>query len=269
MRVGILLAMWVLGCGSPQEVMTGRPETRPVEIAEAAAPTSCDEVSAEQLIAVLGDDAPSPRPTDAPRAVRTELTGTECAEAVLVVRAAGDTFEEHRYLQEEDGATDHLWVFRWAENGWAPVGSATFNASLDSGTLDYSPGVTAIRTLALGAHGGLLVVTTEQAQGSVDPRWSRIREHFFVIAEAELREALACNVAESVMGGPCRSGTHTERELSVRAGDVPMLHVRRTGYTDIDDEEECAVDSDIEPERNGDYRLVAGRFEPIGPDLCR
>lgn len=276
-----LRSLWVTflltGCGvSPPSVPLESVESRSSSVDLVTTdrhdadlnPADCHEADSHQLFTALGDDAPTPRVGDELRTLHGQLDGEGCPEAVLVVRIEGDTFREHRYLNDTDGATDHVWVFRRVGGGWAPLGYAAFNASLDQGTFDYTPGVTSIRIEALGGGRGMLAVEEQQAQGSVDPRWSRVRKHWYAVADGQLREVLACNVSESNVNGPCRSGQHIQRELELNVGEVPTIHVRRTAYIVLDRDGECANNTNIEPEQRSDYRFVDGRFEPVGLDLC-
>lgn len=212
--------VWVvvgaIGCSSRR--------ASPLILEEHAPTVECGSLPTQTALLTALDDAPTPTKGEQPRVVGGQLD-TGCAEAVLVVRVAGDTFSEHPYLAEGDGATDHVWAFRWIGTGWAPIGHATFNASLDRGTTDYRPGVTAVRIEPLGPARGVLIITEERANGSVDPRWHRIREHYYVTAGRRLVPAFACSVAETRVSGQCRSGSRVARELELTAGHAPNIRV--------------------------------------------
>lgn len=193
-----------------------------------------------------------------------------CPDAVLIVREARDTSEYGQTVFDGDAATDELLVFRDTDTGWALLGRASFNAALDNGTIDYDPGVAALEVKSQGGW-RWLVVTVEQAQGGVDPRWFRRRAHWLRIGDDGVAEEFACDVNESQISGPCRSARTFRRTLQVGldSNGQPFVDVLESGSRDIDDEEECAVDTESLPDRRGRYGWASRGFLPLGVDLCR
>jgi len=254
-----LLAV-LIGCGTPISPPDHPPPANahpPPASAGAARPAHAG------LLAALGEDAPAAFLTE-PRVLHAQLDGEGPMEAVLLGRVAGDTFGDHPFTPPEHGATDHLWVFRRTEDGWSVAGHRAFDATNDAGTLDYEAGVTSVRAEALlGPDHHVLVVTSEQGRGDVDPRWVRQLTELYGLEPSGLRRLFACATLDETVSGPARAGTRVTRQITLRAGPPPTIAV--TGSTVehggvLDDESATS-----QPQRfAGDYRLGAEGFEPAG-----
>lgn len=281
-----LLASCAVGCGGPPRPVVESPVVEsPVaagpEPPRPAAPPSnpppapppCEAEPPRELaalMAALGPAAPSMLEGSEPRVVLAQLDGAGPMEAALVARVAGDTFGDHPSADPDRGATDHLWVLRRTGDAWVVAGHRTFDATQDHGTFEYAAGVTSVRAEPLlGPSHDVLLVTSEQGQGGVDPRWLEHRTALFGLGAGGLQRLFACATRREDVSGPARAGVVVTRRITLHRGPRPTLTVVGSVREDpgVVEPDPASGGASVRA-LAGEYRLGPDGFVPVGPDVC-
>ena len=198
------------------------------------------------------------------------------AEATMVAEHAldldGDGLDERvlharvEAVSEELTSTvvDHLVAFSCDDAAWTIRARTSFEAIVDSGTFECRTGVTRVSVERVGAI-EVLVVESEECQGSVDPRWSETRTTVLAQVDGELRTVFRCATDEQHASGPCRAGPSITRAVQLN-GERIRVDVTR-GY----DPGPCDADQDAaagESSASSTYTWNGEMFVSGDADLC-
>ncbi|MFK7998661.1 MAG: hypothetical protein AB8H86_03650 [Polyangiales bacterium] len=165
--------------------------------------------------------------------------------------------------------TDHLVVFECRDGALSLAGSWTFDATPDNGTIDCNTGIRRVDMQRV-AEREMLVVTTHQCQGSVDPRWDDERMRFLAYSGEGFDEVFSCAFREDHATGPCRSGASIRRRINISHEEVPTIQVsmeRSFNPGTCENETPGPDEGDLSQEAT--YSWSGTSFVPSGEDVCR
>lgn len=168
----------------------------------------------------------------------------------------------------EGTLTDHLVVFECREGALAVSGTWTFDATPDHGTIECDTGIRRVDMRRV-AEREMLVVTTHQCQGSVDPRWDDERFRFLAYNGGGFDEVFSCAFVEDRATGPCRSGASIRRRVNISDDPVPTIQVSMQRSFDPGTCDEAPGPDEDALSQEATYAWNGTSFVSSGDDVCR
>lgn len=249
--------LFLAACSAPSHA-------QPQPTSGAESPALCAEQSLSELLAAANLEG---EVVGEPVEYSAQLDGQGERETILSARMAQS--EEPDDPMSPVTLTDHLVVFECQQSVLVRTADWTFDATPDDGTIECEAGVVRVDMQRVPER-EMLVVTTHQCQGSVDPRWDDERMLFLAYAGEGFDEAFSCSFLEDHATGPCRSGASIRRRINVSDEQTPTIHVTLVRSFDpgaCEDEEAGPGETDLNQEAT--YSWNGSAFVSSGEDVCQ